>query len=393
MKHEVSDKKYSGFSFEDFLQDDYFISSMKTPTSETSKYWDQFRKRNQNLSNFEAAKSFIESINQYHCTLSLKEIDQIKQGIRKRSSRKKRIERLWYLTVGAAAGIALMIYFNFRGNEDMTAKPDIAAFAEMTRANAKTKEIQLVLSDEQTILFDRKETSITYDSTGIVVDKHVIAQNESTGYNRLIVPLGKRSILNLPDGTKIWVNSDSRLIYPVSFADDRREIFVDGEIYIEVAEESNRPFVVRTKEMDVQALGTRFNVTAYDEDHEKKIVLVSGSVQIVSKKNETITQLNPDQMYCSENGQARVEQVDTQKYISWIDGFYYCENESLETILQRLSRYYGVEIVCDSSVAEVIFSGKLDLKENLSDIFEGISFTLPISYSENDGQYVISGIK
>lgn len=392
----MSDKNYLEFSFEDFLQDDYFISSMKKPTPETSEFWEQFRKGNQNLMNFEAAKAYVESINQYHSTLSLEEIDDMRRAIHKKKNRMIRNRRMYYWGVGAAAaGIALLIFFKFQGADNMdslSSKPDIATFAETLLSDTKTGEIQLVLSDEQTIFFDRKETVITYDTTGIVVDKEVIAKSETTGFNQLIVPLGKRSILHLPDGTKVWVNSDSRLIYPVSFANDRREIYIDGEIYIEVTEDTRRPFVVRTRDIDVQVLGTRFNVTAYEDD-EKKIVLVSGLVQIVSKKGENITHLLPDQMYCTGNGEDHVETVDTRKHISWIDGIYYCEDENLETILQRLSRYYGVEITCDPSVAGVVFSGKLDLKENIFDIFKGISFTLPVSITENEGKYLISRLK
>ena len=395
MSEKKSDKNYSEFSFEDFLQDDFFISSMKKPTSETSKYWDIFRKRNENLKNFEAAKLYIESMHQYHYTLSLEEINQTRQAIRQKINRKIRSRKLFYWSAGvaAAASVVLLILLRFHSPESIHIGPDIAAFADMSRTDAKTGEIQLVLSDEQTILLDRKETVITYDTAGIVVDKEFIVQSENKGYNQLIVPVGKRSILNLSDGTKVWVNSGSRLIYPVSFANNEREIYVDGEIYIEVVKESHRPFVVRTKDMNVQVLGTKFNVTAYETDHEKKVVLVSGLVQIVSKKDKTTTRLLPNEMYLSENGQSHIEKVDTGKHISWIDGTYYCENENLKSILQRLSRYYGVEIICDPVLAGVIFSGKLDLKENLSDIFDGISFILSVSYSGNDGKYIISRAK
>ena len=386
---EKNNKSYTNFSFEDFLQDEYFISSVKKPTPESAAYWECFCGGNQNIKNFEEAKSFIKSINQYHQTLSLDEINNIKQRIYKKKGRSR---RLFYLSVAAAAVIALLVYLRFHGADYLTEKQDITVFADINRPDTKTGEIRLVLSDDQTVLIDRKETVISYDTAGIVADKEIIAQNETAGFNQLIVPYGKRSILTLADGTKVWVNSDSRLIYPASF-DKKREIFVDGEIYIEVAEETNRPFVVRTKDIDVQVLGTRFNVTAYDADSERKIVLVSGSVQITSKKDNEVVRLLPEQMYLSENGQSQVVNVDIQRYISWIEGIYYCENENLGGILQRLSRYYGVEIACDPTIAEVVFSGKLDLKDNLSDICEGISFTLPVSYTQQDGKYIISKIK
>jgi hypothetical protein len=369
---------------------------MKNPTPETSEYWTHFLEENKNLETFNAAKDCIESINTYHYTLSPREVNEIKQAIHKKKNRRKYNRRLLYLSIGVAASIALVMIFRFAGVEKekiTNLHPDIMTFADMTKSEGKVEDVQLILSDEQTILLDREEIIITYDTTSIVVNKKAIVQNETSGFNQLVVPLGKRSILNLSDGTKVWVNSDTRLIYPVSFAGDTREIFVDGEIYLEVVADVKRPFVVKTKDVDVQVLGTKFNVTAYDADDDKKIVLISGSVQINSKKNKNTTRLLPDQMYTLEKGHSHIETVDTKKYISWIDGIYYCENEYLSSIFQRLSRYYGVEIICDQSISKVVFSGKLDLKDNLSDIFKNISFSLPISYMEENEKYVISGMK
>lgn len=396
MTNKESYKNYFEFSFEDFLQDNFFISSMKKPTPETLAYWDHFQEQNKNLENFYAAKDCIESIDIYHHNLSSRETEKMRRTIHKKKNGKKQNQRLLYISIGVAAGFALLMIIRFLGagkGENTYSQPDIMAFADMTKSKTKVDDVQLVLSDEQSILLDKAEVVITYDTKGIVVDKKAIAQNNTAGFNQLIVPLGKRSVLNLSDGTKVWVNADTRLIYPVSFADEVREIFVDGEIFIDVVADAKRPFVVKTKDLNIQVLGTQFNVTAYDADDEKKIVLVSGSVQIESKKDENIIRLNPDQMYTSEQGQSHVETVDTKKYTSWIDGIYYCEDEFLCHIFQRLSRYYGVEIVCDQSISEVEFSGKLDLRENLSDIFNNISFTLPISYVEENGVFLISEVK
>lgn len=396
MANIISHKKYVEFSFEDFLQDDFFVSSMRNPTPETLAYWNEFCERNENIENFSAAKDCIESINTYNSILSPQSVEEMRKSIHQNINRKKRIHQLSYLSIGAAACVALLIIIPFwvmKKKEAPELKPDIVAFADMTKFKSKASEIQLVLSDKQTILLEREETIITYDTTGIIVDKKAIAQDEISGFNQLIVPLGKRSVLNLSDGTKVWVNSDTRLIYPVHFAEDSREIFVDGEIYIDVVSDAKRPFIVKTKDLDVQVLGTKFNVMAYDTDDEKRIVLVSGAVQVNSKKEGNVTRLSPAQMYTVQDGQSQVQTVDTEKYISWINGIYYCQDESLGSILQRLSRYYGIEISCESSISGVMFSGKLDLKDNLSEIFNNISFTLPISYIEEDGKYKISRLK
>ena len=396
MTNNISHRKYAEFLFEDFLQDDFFVSSIKNPTPETLAYWNGFCEQNENIENYTAAKDCIESINTYNYILSPQSVEEIRKSIHQKINRKKRIHQLSYLGVGVAACIVLLMVIPFwvtNKKEIAELNPDIVAYADMSKSKNKSSEIQLVLSDEQTILLEQEETIITYDTTGIIVDKKAIAQDETSGFNQLIVPLGKRSVLNLSDGTKVWVNSDTRLIYPVHFAENSREIFVDGEIYIDVVADAQRPFIVKTKDLDIQVLGTKFNVMAYDTDNEKKIVLVSGSVQINSKKEGNITRLRPDQMYTVQDGESQVQTVNTEKYISWINGIYYCQDESLGSILQRLSRYYGIEISCEPSISGVMFSGKLDLKDNLSEIFNNISFSLPISYVEESGKYKISRLR
>ena len=396
MTNNISHQDYAEFSFEDFLQDDFFVSSIKNPTPETLAFWNEFHERNENIENYIAAKDCIESINIYNYILSPQSVEQIRKSIHQKINSKKRIHQLSYWGAGVAACLVLLMVIPFwvaKNREAVELKPNIESFADMTKSNSRGYEIQLVLSNKQTILLEREETVITYDTTGIIVDKKSIAQDEATGFNQLIVPLGKRSVLNLSDGTKVWVNSDTRLIYPVAFAEDSREIFVDGEIYIDVVPDAKRPFIVKTSDLDVRVLGTKFNVTAYDADNEKRIVLVSGSVQINSKKETNIIRLSPAQMYTAQDGQSQVQTVDTEKYISWINGIYYCQDESLGSLLQRLSRYYGIEISCDASISGVMFSGKLDLKDNLTEIFNIISFSLPISYIEQDGKYKISKLK
>ena len=150
-------------------------------------------------------------------------------------------------------------------------------------------EIQLVLSDKL-IPISGQESQIEYDAKGTVAvnsekiaDVSLNSANSSKRlpeFNQLIVPNGKRSTLILEDGTKLWVNAGSRIVYPVTFADKKREIYVNGEVFLEVTPDKKRPFIVKTKEMDVQVLGTSFNVMAYETDESSSVVLVTGAVQV-----------------------------------------------------------------------------------------------------------------
>ena len=208
----------------------------------------------------------------------------------------------------------------------------------------------------------------------------------------MIIPYGKRSTITFSDGTKAWVNSGTRLVYPVEFKKEQREVFVVGEIYIEVAEDKARPFIVKTSDIEVKVLGTKFNVSAYESDKTKNVVLVSGSVKVSAKSsNKDDVLLSPNQMYSVTNGVAGVKNVDVNKYIMWIDGLYYFESAKLGDILNRLSRYYGKIIIYDNTVAELRCTGKLDMKDEMQEILQGLTHTVPISYKQNvDGVHVIT---
>jgi ferric-dicitrate binding protein FerR (iron transport regulator) len=394
-------KDYSGHSFEEFMQDDFFISSMNHPTPETSAFWERFMQENEdNRTCFDDARTYLETLKEYYTTLSQDDIDKMKENIlsQKNGKSKSKNRNLLYWGTSVAASIALLIIFTlpYMKTEGTSADTtDIRSFAERQIVPKNlTKETQLVLSNEKILAINRTEAEITYDTAGICIHNFSrIAKTETASFNQLIVPAAKRSVVNLSDGSKIHVNADSRLVYPVVFDGGIREIYVEGEIFIDVAPEEKRPFIVRTKNTDVRVTGTKFNVTAYEMDNEEKIVLVSGAVQITSKENFEETLLLPNQMYWSENGHSRVEQVNVKNYTSWVNDCYYCENERLSSILKRLSRYYGVEIACEQTIAQVIFSGKLDLKEHISDIFDGIAFTLPITYAEENGKYVVRSVR
>lgn len=212
----------------------------------------------------------------------------------------------------------------------------------------------------------------------------------SSSYQQLITPPGQRSMVILADGTRAYVNANSRLVYPTVFKPERREIYVEGEVYLEVSRDEQRPFVVRTHEMEIEVLGTKFNLSAHPDEEEKSVVLVSGLVRIAAKGKQQGIVLQPNQRYAQYKGTSEVKCVDASVYTLWTQGLYAFEHEPLRQILSRLERYYGVHISCDDAVANLTCSGKLDLKENVSRLLKELSGALPIiCRQQTDGSYQI----
>ncbi|MDR1502078.1 MAG: FecR domain-containing protein [Prevotella sp.] len=393
-----SKKKYSGFTFEDFLQDDFFISSMKNPNEESTGFWkDLLDENNINREEFYSAKFFIESI-ESNCNESVNdaELSVLWAGINITNKTDKipdrsNLRKLLYIGGCVAACIIFIIIALpfFHGNNH-SPDNDIMLYAQKNRIQGENNtDIRIVLSDRKVLQLSDTESDIVYDSTGIKVSKESISKKESAIYNQLLVPRGKRSKLTLTDGTMMYVNSGTRVIYPIEFTEDKREIYVDGEIFINVAPDSKRPFIVKTKDMNVQVLGTSFNVMAYESDINKQIVLVKGSVKICDKTKEIM--LSPSQIYEVESGEeAFVSAVDVSKYISWINGLYQFESEKLEIVLLRLSRYYGTDIIFSKDAGNLKCSGKMDLKDDLKDILDGLSFSFPIKVQYDKNKYNIT---
>ena len=311
----------------------------------------------------------------------------------KKTRKRVLLKKIIYSTTTVAASILALMVVRLLWFQPVTpvANDSIIMFADNHGDLSITKgEVQLILSEEKTVYIQESEAVISYDSTNIHTGVERLSKDEVGSYNQLIVPFGKNTLLTLHDGTKIWVNAGTRLVYPTEFETGKREVYVSGEIFLDVAADEQRPFIVRTDELQIKVVGTQFNVQAYKSDEHSRIALASGSVKISYGNAEDVT-LNPNQLFeRDKNGFSSVEDTDIEQYTSWIYKLYAYNSERLGVILKRLERYYGNEIIVESYVSEFRCSGKLDLKENLEDVLSNICKTAPIVY-ENDGEkYIIN---
>ncbi|MDR2039142.1 MAG: FecR domain-containing protein [Bacteroidales bacterium] len=388
-------KDYLSFTFENFLQDDFFVKSVLKPTEESDLFWKSFKKEYKgDLDGFYNAAKCINDLNKN--LLSDHNVQNIWNDIQISNRKQPAKIRIIYISgLVTAASIALLLFFRFFFSPVQEINEQgIKTFAYENILTEEQTETQLILSDNKVISLPEKESFILYDSASIKVSsretlKNEISKNETSEFNQLIIPKGKRSFLTLSDGTRIWVNSGTRVVFPVEFKAGNREIFVDGEIYLDVQPDKHRPFIVRTSDIDIQVLGTEFNVQAYSSDNQKRVVLRSGSVKISNTDDKEIF-LRPDEMYELNDEKEVIAQVDVNTYTSWIDGVYICEKERLDVIITRLSRYYGKEMIVDKKAAGLRCNGKLDLKDNLDDVMAIIKYIAPVNCTYEKDKYIIT---
>lgn len=326
--------------------------------------------------------------------LSQEEKQDIFERIQKDIEKRNRQRRFRiYLTASAVACIALLLILlqPLLSGESERVHQTLIAAADSSLASQK--DIQLVLANNKTITFEG-DADIKYDKKGKITTNAGVEQikvsktsTEEPVLNTLIVPKGKRSSLILADGSKVWVNSGSTLKFPTTFNADTREIWVNGEIYIEVKKNEALPFHVNTSHMKIHVVGTRFNVTAYAEDVEHSVVLVEGCVDVSIEEEKA--RLLPNQILSVLKDQISVRKTDVNNYISWKDGYLQFASEPLSNVLKRLSRYYDRPIDCEDNIADLKCNGKLVLFENIEEVLKTIYNTIPINYLVEADRIVI----
>lgn len=194
-------------------------------------------------------------------------------------------------------------------------------------------------------------------------------------------PEGHRTEAVLSDGTKICLNSGSKLEI-LSSGNSERRVRLEGEAYLNVAHNEDRPFILETSEMEVKVLGTSFDVSTYGNIHS--VVLVEGSVEVNAVGSSEKTVIEPDQMYVldSSTGHSGVRQVDALSMVTWKDGYLNLQNMTAEDLFSRLEHYYGVRIICsDAHKSTFTMSGKLILESRIDAVMDNLTVLLDMKYT------------
>lgn len=294
----------------------------------------------------------------------------------------------WFM--GIAASIVLLIGLSFFLTQEKVIEDEGLKMEQFMLANtteSDVKEVTLVVSDKKKIEL-ANNSQVAYSPTGQVhvnsdklnepaapVEKEEVTVEEE--YNQIIVPKGRRSMIVLADNSKLWINSGSKVIYPRTFGEGKRHIFVEGEVYLKVARNEQKPFVVSTSDFEVEVLGTSFNIAAYKNDAKASVVLVEGAVNVKDRLERHIKMQPNERVELNATGIAKKETVNALDYIHWVDGVWVLNGKPLKEVLQYLTEYYGQPVLCDPSIENEPFYGKLFLNDDLDKVLESIRETLP----------------
>lgn len=237
---------------------------------------------------------------------------------------------------------------------------------------------KIALGNDQKIVIDNEK----------VIDLSKAFVQDESKMNEVVIPYGKKSQLTLEDGTKVWLNAGSRMAFPTKFIGKKREVFLEGEAYFDVAHNLNKPFYVNTGEIEIKVLGTRFNISAYESDNFTETVLLEGKVEVSEKsgfgllRSETILTHNQKASYDRNNRSISVKnELDADMVIAWTEGWFKFSQQNLNVVLNKLQRYYNVEFVFDREFPAIdLITGKLDLKESVGQVMIALEDVADIQF-------------
>lgn len=392
---------FTSYDSIDFLNNDSFIRWLLKLDIKDKEFWDAFVENHPDKK--EAINEAIEIFNQFnfeHQELTLPEIFEVWNNIEYQAKKRRNTNA----RILKYAAVFILVFctgaFSYYLFSKTTAQND---FQAMDIASVATNQAQIISSNGATIPLASRDSEIKYDAAGekIIVDNDTIEQQnptESPVTNRVIIPYGRSSQLTLSDGTQVWLNAGSQLIYPSVFSDKQREVLLIGEAFFNVVKNEQKPFVVRTEPADITVYGTSFDVSAYPDDPIFQTVLVSGSVGIETKRSNMFSRsdkqmLKPNQMFALDKTSYvnTINRVKVVHYTSWKEGMINCEKQDLSRVVRLLERYYNQRIrIKDPLLGTYKISGKLDLKNDISEVLDVLSAFVPIDWGQKqNGEYFI----
>jgi len=335
--------EYSEFKLEDFLTDKFFIQWVKNPDIESNVFWKNYISNHpQQNQTILTAREILINLQFRQDSQSHKAYDEVLAKLmqRKKNSSKKLSQGShigWFLKVAAVFAVIFSITFSFYQFTDL----------------------------QQPSTFTKNE----------------VKQN----------PKGIKSQIFLPDGTKVYLNADSKISFSNPFSDSVRVVELTGEAYFEVKHDLNRPFIVKVRDIQVQALGTSFNIDAYQETDKTRVYLNSGSVKVWQEDEFVILEPGFQLTYDSTDKSFVTGPFQGLDAIAWIDGVIHFKDAEFEKVVNTLERWYGVKFIYDPDHEKVKnwrYLGDFD-NQSLERVMDRMSFTKDFTYQIDDKNVTI----
>jgi len=330
--------KYKEYGVIDFIKDDFFVNWVQNPNSESEEFWREYvASHPEMIPVINQAKHFVSSI-RYEDQASVEpfEYTEMFENIIKpgQSDHKLKRQRIFKVALKVAAVISVFL---------------VVSFVYLN-----------IVSISQEAIDSKEQVS------------EIVKAN----------PKGQKSTIFMPDGSKVKLNSESTLTFYSDFKTGDRNVRLKGEAFFDVTTDIQRPFTIKTKDIETKVKGTSFNVRSYADEDNTQVLVVSGEVSVSDKRGNSI-RLNPNEFVeysSSKNTIKKSVDVDFKKIIGWKDGILIFENDPINLVVSKIERWYGVEIILENnSVIDGTYTGEYHNK-SLQKVLDGISYASNVDF-------------
>jgi transmembrane sensor len=311
-------------------------------------------------------------------------------------------KRLYFrIRIYMVAAVLLLVaggitYFALNKTEKPIPKPAIVAQKKSPGAAPDTKKAVLILADGSTVPLNEVNNGNIAQQGNVIIHKNQNGQLQyklsgdkahTNGSNTLRTPRGGEYQVTLDDGTRIWLNSASTLQFPVHFNTSERRVILTGEAYFEVAPSidpqtgEKKSFIVSVDNMEVQAIGTSFNISAYKEDDHSQTTVVEGLVKV--NRNNKSSLLLPGKKLVASDSAVTIEDADIKQEIAWKNGEFVFRNTSLKMVMNELTRWYDMDVVYAPGVPSLHFSGEVERASDIMKVLQMLEFTGGVTFTIN----------
>ena len=399
-------KNYESYSSAEFLDDAFFIRWIKGESEEAADFWNGWIDKNPaNLKEMKDAEAQLRAIfSAKRVKAESGDAEEVWARIESsvaaaEDSRIRRMPQRWW----AAAAILLLLasgsYF-FLGRQHP--KTEVAVIKKDVPVNDVApggNKAVLTLANGSTIILDNAQNGtlssqgnikiIKLDDGQLAYDRSGVPGNAEVLYNTISTPKGGQYQLTLSDGSKVWLNAESSLRFPAAFSGKERKVELTGEGYFEVAHNAAKPFIVTKNDVEIEVLGTHFNVNAYEDENMIRTTLLEGSVKV--NRGNASALITPGEQARINNSTGEItvkEEVDLDEAVAWKNGKFIFNDADIKSIMRQLEKWYDVSVIYDKEVPDEEFVGSVSRDVNISQILEMLEKTGSVNF-EIKGRTII----
>ncbi|WP_295772252.1 FecR family protein [uncultured Mucilaginibacter sp.] len=374
-------------------QEEYFKLCKKYLDGQCSKEEEEL------LESYSANSSFKDDVSEADAILH-KDIysdlsERINCYLKQRTKKTAGIKFLWLrvaasLLIVGTLGLVIYNVTQTHSPRNYVSKP-VSKKTEATAPLLKLpngKELQLDSASKNAAL--SYQTGVDSVSGGYIKYRKQLAPNaETLVYHTITTPVGKQYQVELSDGSRVWLNAQSSIKFPVAFSKQNRDVTITGECYFEVAKNKEAPFSVLANGTVVRVLGTHFNVSAYPEDKLVQTTLLEGAVQLAN--GESKLNLKPGEVGIANlnNKSLKSREADVTDAMAWKNGLFIFKDENIQNVMKIAGRWYGVDVKIADEVKQKSFYGTISRKRSLEDFMQLLKLTEGINYTIKEGSVIV----